>query len=62
MDVEITPTPSEAERRAILSSLDGEVADRGAYASRWRESALDDLRGRDAPAEDAGRDARVVEA
>ena len=60
MDVEITPEPSDAERQAILASLDGAGRGPQGYVSRWRESGLDDLRG-DTPAEDAGRDARIVE-
>jgi hypothetical protein len=60
VELEITPEPSDAERQAILASLDGAGLRPEAYASRWRESGLDDLRG-DASAEDAGRDPRVVE-
>jgi hypothetical protein len=60
VELEITPEPREAERQAILASLDGAELRPDGYASRWRESALDDLRG-DASAEDAGREARVVE-
>ena len=60
MDVEITPQPSDAEREAILALLDGTGLGPEGYVSRWRESGLDDLRG-DASAEDAGRDARIVE-
>ena len=61
MEVEILPEPTEPERRVLLEALaaDGgrEVA---AYRSRWRDAALDDLRG-DATAEDAWDDSRVVE-
>ena len=60
MELEITPEPTDAERQAILASLDGAELRPDGYSSRWRESGLDDLRG-DASAEDAGRDARVVE-
>jgi hypothetical protein len=60
VELEITPEPSEAERQAILASLDGGGLRPDAYGSRWRDSGLDDLRG-DASAEDAGGDARVVE-
>jgi hypothetical protein len=60
VELEITPEPSDAERQAILASLDGAGLRPEAYASRWRESGLDDLRG-DASAEDAGCDPRVVE-
>jgi hypothetical protein len=60
VDVEITPEPSDAERQAILALIDGVGFRPRAYASRWRESGLDDLRG-DASAEDAGRDPGVVE-
>ena len=61
MDVEIRPEPSETERRAILAALDGGDPIPDAYTSRWRESALDDLRGGYASAEDPGRDPGVVE-
>ena len=60
MELEITPEPTEAEREAILASLDGAERRPDGYASRWRESGLDDLRG-DASAEDPGRETRVVE-
>ena len=60
MDVEITPEPSDAERQAISASLDGAGLRPSAYASRWRESGLDDLRG-DAAAQDPRRDTGVVE-
>lgn len=60
MELEITPEPTEAEREAILASLDGAELPPDGYASRWRESGLDDLRG-DASAEDPGRETRVVE-
>ena len=60
MDVEITPAPTEQERRTILAAL--HAADRvpDAYASAWRAAALEDL-GDDALAQESGRDARVVE-
>jgi hypothetical protein len=60
VDVEITPEPSDGERQAILASLEDARLRPSAYASRWRESGLDDLRG-DASAEDPGRDPGVVE-
>ena len=60
MELEITPEPTEAERKAILASLDGIERRPDEHASRWRESGLDDLRG-DASAEDPGREARVIE-
>ena len=60
MAVEITPEPREDERRAILAALETARAGAAAYASRWRASALDDLRD-DALRRRAGRDARVVE-
>jgi hypothetical protein len=56
---EITPEPSEVERRAIFEAL--ARTDAGPLvASRWRASALDDLRDGALP-EQAGSDARVVE-
>ena len=57
--VEITPEPSKAERRAILEAL-GRADAAPALSSRWRASALDDLRDGAFP-EQSGRDARVVE-
>jgi hypothetical protein len=60
VELEITPEPSEEERRAIVAALSGAGAQPAAYSSRWRASALDDLRG-EAPAEEPGGDARVVE-
>ena len=44
MPIEITPEPSEHERRAILAALAAAEAVPAAYTSRWRASALDDLR------------------
>jgi hypothetical protein len=61
VEVVIHPEPSEDERRAVLAALDGGGGLPPAYSSRWRASALDDLRD-DALAQEPGRDARVVEA
>jgi hypothetical protein len=59
MEVEISPEPTESERRAIAAALwPGEPS--GPYASRWRAAALDGLRG-DVAAEELRSDARVVE-
>ena len=60
MNVEITPEPSEDERRAIVAALEAADSVSPAFASRWRASALDDLRD-GALAEDGGGDAGVVE-
>ena len=60
MELEITPEPSDEERRAIAAALARDDAATAAYRSRWRAAAVEDLRG-DASAEDARRDARVVE-
>jgi hypothetical protein len=59
VETQIDPEPSEEERRAILVALAVEALP-PAYSSRWRASALDDLRD-DALAEEPGREARVVE-
>jgi hypothetical protein len=58
--VEITPEPDEEERRAILAALDAVDSVPPAYASRWRASALDDLRD-GSLAEDGWGDAGVVQ-
>lgn len=61
MDAEISPEPSEEERRAILAALargDGRPAP---YRSLWRAAALEEPLGGDATAEDPGRDPRIVE-
>ena len=60
MTVEITPEPSGEERRAILEALEAVGRRPPAYQSRWRASALDDLRD-GALAEESGSDAGVVE-
>ena len=60
MTVEITPEPSEQERRAILEALEAASRRPPAYESRWRASALDDLRD-GALAEESGGDSGVVE-
>ena len=60
MEVEILPEPSEAERRVLEGLAADGVREVAAYRSRWRDAALDDLRG-DATAEDAWGDSRVIE-
>lgn len=60
MAIEITPEPNEDERRAIVAALAAAEAMPAAYASRWRASALDDLRD-GALAEQSRSDAGVVE-
>ena len=60
MVLRIEPEPSEEERRAIVAALEHAEVVPVAYTSRWRASALDDLRD-GALAEERGRDARVVE-
>ena len=60
MDLKITPEPSPEERQAIVAALERDDGPPAAYRSRWRDAALEDLRG-DAAAEDPRRDARVVE-
>ena len=61
MNVEITPEPTDEERRAILAALGAANTEPAGYASSWRASALADLRD-GALAEESGSDARVVEA
>ena len=61
METDIRPEPTDAERRAILLAVASAEAVPGPYRSRWRETALDDLRGGDAAAEDPRGDARIVE-
>jgi hypothetical protein len=58
VDVEISPEPSEQERRAILAVL--AVERRADAPSRWRQSEFDELGG-DAFAQERGGDAGVVE-
>ena len=60
MAIEITPEPSEAERRAILAALPAADGRPSAQTSRWRAAALDDLRD-GALAEQSRGDAGVVE-
>jgi hypothetical protein len=60
VEAEITPEPSEAERRAIAAALETAPKPTGPYASRWRAAALDDLRGNTA-AQELGRDPGIVE-
>jgi hypothetical protein len=55
MEPEITPEPTEDERRAILAALDGEAPfEPEAYRSRWREAALEEGATEDALAEPRG--------
>jgi hypothetical protein len=61
VNVEITPEPSAEERRAILDALDEMNGRPAPYESRWRASALAELRD-GALAEESGSDAGVVEA
>jgi hypothetical protein len=64
MEAEITPEPSEAERRAIAAALDAGAEPAGPYTSRWRAAALDDLRRDrlgDAAAQELRGAARIVE-
>jgi hypothetical protein len=58
--LEITPEPSEDERRAIAEALQAMQRGPAAYESRWRAAALADL-GDDSFAEERGSDAGVVE-
>jgi hypothetical protein len=58
VDLEIEPEPTPEEERAIRAALADD--DPPARRSRWAASALDDLRG-DAPLQDPGREARIVE-
>ena len=60
MDVKVEPEPSDDELRAILAALSETSGAAADYTSRWRASALDDLRG-NAFAEEPGGDPRVVE-
>ena len=60
MDLRIDPAPSDEERRAIVAALEHAEVVPHAYTSRWRASALDELRD-GALAEERGRDAGVVE-
>ena len=60
MPIEITPAPNEDERHAILAALAAADTVQSTYTSRWRASALDDLRD-GALAEERGSDAGVVE-
>jgi hypothetical protein len=61
MNIQVTPEPSPEERRAILAAFDQANARPAPYDSRWRASALSDLRN-GALAEDAGSDPGIVEA
>ena len=60
MAVEIVPDPTDAERCAILDALARTDAPPPVATSRWRASALDDLRDGAIP-EQPGGDPRVVE-
>ena len=59
MDAQISPDPTESERRAIVAALGSEPRP-SAYASAWRAAALDDLGG-DPAAQELWGDARIVE-
>jgi hypothetical protein len=65
VDAQISPEPTESERRAIAAALASEPGSAGPYASRWRAAALDDLRGgdlsSDAAAQELRGDAGIVE-
>jgi hypothetical protein len=61
MEVEITPEPTEAERRAITAALAATEGLPAAYTSAWRARALDVGLRDDALAQEGGRDAGVVE-
>lgn len=43
MELEITPTPDEAEREAIAAALAGQAEVPAAYLSAWRRAALTDV-------------------
>ena len=60
MDLEVTPPPSDDERRAIATALAEADAAPAVYASPWRAAALEDS-GDDPLAQEGGGDARVVE-
>jgi hypothetical protein len=64
VDAQISPDPTESERRAIEAAL-GSARPPEPYASRWRAAALDDLRGdqldRDAAAQELWSDPGIVE-
>jgi hypothetical protein len=60
VEAEITPEPSEEERKAILAAIEGGSELPRPYRSAWRAAALDDLRD-DALAEERGGDPGVVE-
>jgi hypothetical protein len=59
MDAEISPDPTEPERRAILAAL-GPVPVPAPYSSPWRAAALEELGG-DPAAQELWGDARIVE-
>ena len=65
MDAQISPDPTESERRAIAAALASEPGPAGPYSSPWRAAALDDFRsddlGDDAAAQELWGDPRIVE-
>jgi hypothetical protein len=64
VDAQISPDPTELERRAIAAAL-GSPKPPQPYASRWRMAALADLRrddlNSDSAAEELRSDPRIVE-
>ncbi len=60
MEAEITPKPSDAERRAILAALATAERPPDSYTSVWRAAALEDL-GDGTVAQQRGSDPGVVE-
>ena len=60
VDIDVTPSPGEDERRAILAALEAAVRLPHAYTSAWRAWAVEPL-GDDALAQQRGGDAGVVE-
>ena len=60
MDLDVTPPPSDDERRAIAAALAEAEAVPAVYASPWRAAALDGS-GDDPLPQQGGSDARVVE-
>ena len=61
MELDVTPRPSDEERRAIAAALAEADATPKVYTSPWRAAALGDL-GDDPLAQQGGGDSRVVEA
>jgi hypothetical protein len=60
VDLEVTPPPSDDERRAIAAALAEADTAPAVYASPWRAAALEDS-GDDPLAQQGGSDTRVVE-